>query len=54
MSQPYYEAAKVIFDDTYGRGHGRDVTVTKFVSVFNLPKEAAEELFDLIANQDGK
>ena len=40
--------AERIYEDTYGRGHGKEMTVTKFISVLELSEQTAYELFDAI------
>jgi hypothetical protein len=42
--------AIAIYNDTFGRGHGKEMTVTKFVSVFRMSEADAYELFDMVHN----
>ena len=49
----YSEEAAEVFDDIYGRGHGKDQTVSRFMSLFSLPEKEAEKLFEDILNDEG-
>lgn len=50
MTNDMINQAKTIFDDVFGRGHGKETTVTRFVSVFGISDTAAYELFDSISD----
>ncbi len=42
------ETATILFNDVYGNGHGREMTVIRFVSVLNISEVEAKELFNSI------
>jgi len=43
--------AEVLFDDIYGKGHGKEMTVTRYVLVLGLTESEAYEMFDTIYNE---
>ena len=52
LEPQYSEEAAEVFDDIYGRGHGKDMTVSRFMSLFSLPEREAEKLFEAILNDE--
>jgi hypothetical protein len=49
----YSEEAAEVFDNIYGRGHGKDMTVSRLMSLFSLPEKEADKLFEEILNDEG-
>ena len=42
--------AGILFDDIFGKGHGKEMTVSRFISVLEITESEAYELFDIIYN----
>ena len=48
MKNEMLEHAHIIFEDVYNRGHGRETTIARFVTVLNISEEHATKLFQAI------
>lgn len=52
LEPTYSEEAAEVFDNIYGRGHGREMTISRFMSLFSMPEREAEKLFETILSDE--
>jgi len=42
--------AEILFDEIYGKGHGREMTVSRYILVLGVTESQGQQLFDMIYN----
>ena len=49
-----YETAEILVRDLYDKGHGKDVTIDRIVTVLRIPRSFAQAYFREIMKERGE